>query len=307
MQAVSTWSQFSISQFFQSSFNVALARMVPLPVFRLCCYVVGLSYLAVRPDHRQQVAAGVLSNLSYLTKASPPSDDLLWKTYLGIFEHYFEKLVNAYHPTERLERYLAEQIMVQNEGWLQRAYREQKGLILVSGHFGAVEYLPLFLALKSYAPAMIMRFKTEHLRRECTFRCRQFDVEAIDADQPNAAQKALKAVKQGRVLVTLCDEFSHWRPHRDRYVSVLGRRVRADRTLDVLHRRSRPPACLGLVQRTPGGFTLQIEPITDGGKTSRLSERSWRILEGYVRRFPEQWYQWRALASELRAYGKRGA
>ncbi len=127
----------------------------------------------MRADHRQQVAAGVLTNRPDLTKASPPRDDLLWKTYLGIFEHYYEKLVNAYHPTARLERYLSEQITVHNEDWLERAYRGQKGLFLVSGHFGAVEYLPFFLALEGYAPAMIMRFKTERLRRECTFRCRQ--------------------------------------------------------------------------------------------------------------------------------------
>ncbi|MDJ0721638.1 MAG: hypothetical protein QNJ04_08400 [Desulfobacterales bacterium] len=305
MLAVPFSFQFSISQFFQSPFNVALARMVPLPVFRFYCYVVGLSYLTVRADHRQQVADGVLANLPGLTKASPPSDYLLWKTYLGIFEHYFEKLVNAYHPTARLERYLSEQITVRNEDWLKRAYREQKGLLLVSGHFGAVEYLPLFLALKGYAPAMIMRFKTERLRRECIFRCRQFDVEAIDADQPNAAQRALRAVKRGRILITLCDEFTHWRPHRERHVSVLGRRVRADRTLDVLHRRSRPPACLGLVQRTRSGFALQIEPMTDGGETARLGECSWQLLEGYIRRFPEQWYQWRAVAKELGSYERQ--
>ncbi len=302
MLAVPFSFQFSISKFFQSPFNVALARMVPLPLFRFYCYLVGLSYLAVRGDQRQQVASGVLANLPRLRKASPPSDYLLWKTYLGIFEHYFEKLVNAYHPTARLERYLSEQIEIRNEDWLRRACREQQGLLLVSGHFGAVEYLPLFLALKGYAPAMIMRFKTDRLRRECTFRCRQFNVQAIDADQPNAALKALKAIKAGRILVTLCDEFTHWRPHRDRHVSVFGRRVRADRTLDVLHRRSRPPACLGLVQRTRNGFALQIEPITDGMQSIRLAERSWQILEGYIRHFPEQWYQWRAVARELSAY-----
>ncbi len=307
MLAVPLSFQFSISQFFQSPFNVSLARMVPLPLFRLYCYIVGLSYLTVRADQRQQVAAGVRTNLPVAVASSPPSDYLLWKTYLGIFEHYFEKLVNAYHPTERLERYLTEQIEIRNEDWLVRAFREQRGLLLVSGHFGAVEYLPLFLALKAYPPAMIMRFKTERLRQECLARCQLFDVQAIDADQPNAAQKALRAIKQGRILITLCDEFTHWRPYRDRYVSVLGRQVRADRTLDVLHLHSKPPACLGLVQRTRNGFALQIEPITDGREPARLAERSWQILEGYVRRSPEQWYQWRAVAEELRTYEEQYA
>jgi lauroyl/myristoyl acyltransferase len=304
MLAVPYSFQFSISQFFQSSFSVALARMVPLPLFRLYCYILGLSYLTVRADQRQQMAAGVRSNLQR-GAAAHHDVHLLWKTYLGIFEHYLEKMINAYHPTPRLARYLSHQIAIHDRGWLNRAVGEQQGVIMVSGHFGAVEYLPLFLALKGYAPAMIMRFKTERLRRECTFRCRQFNVRKIDADQPNAALKALKAVQQGRILITLCDEFSHWRPHRDRHVSVLGHRVRTDRTLDILHRRSRPPACLGLVQRTRRGFALQIEPLTDGGETVSIAERAWQTLEGYIRRFPEQWYQWREVATALKAYEQR--
>lgn len=214
-------------------------------------------------------------------------------------------MINAYHPTPRLARYLSQQVEIRNETWLKQAAHEQKGILLVSGHFGAVEYLPLFLSLKGYASAMIMRFKTERLRQECAYRCRQFNVRAIDADQPNAALKALQAIKQGHILITLCDEFTHWRPHRDRYIPVLGRRVRVDRTLDVLHRRNRPPACLGLVQRARNGFALQIEPITDGNEPVRLAERSWPILEGYIRHAPEQWYQWREVAAELTAYERR--
>ncbi len=53
-----------------------------------------------------------------------------WKT------RPLEKLLNAYHPTARLERYLSEQIVIRNEDWLIRAYRAQRGLLLVSGHYG---------------------------------------------------------------------------------------------------------------------------------------------------------------------------
>ncbi len=42
MLAVPFSFQFSIRQFFQSPLNVALARLVPLPVFRFYCHVVGL-------------------------------------------------------------------------------------------------------------------------------------------------------------------------------------------------------------------------------------------------------------------------
>ncbi|MDJ0666939.1 MAG: hypothetical protein QNJ61_06665 [Desulfobacterales bacterium] len=301
MLAVPYNFQFSISQFFQSSINVALARLVPITLFRYYFYILGIFYLAIRSDLRQRVAAGVCANLPR-KEPWPWNFYLLWKTYLGIFEHYFEKMINAYHPTERLERYLCEQSEIHNEGWLMQATLARRGVLMVSGHFGAVEYLPLFLALQGYQPAIIMRFKTARLRQECLARCRQFDVQAIDADQPNAALRALKAVKQGRILITLCDEFTHWRPHRDRYIDVLGRRVQLDRTLDVLYRRYRPASCLGIVKRNKGGFTLHIEPITDGDEPISLAERAWRLLEPYILRFPDQWYQWREVAERLAAY-----
>lgn len=304
MLAVTYNFQFNISQFFQSSFNVMLARLAPLSLFRFYFYVLGILYLAVRSDLRQRVADGVHATLPP-KRPWPWNEYLLWKTYLGIFEHYVEKMINAYHPTERLERYLCEQSVIHNEDWLIRAKRARRGVLMVSGHFGAVEYLPLFLALQGYRPAIIMRFKTARLRQECIERCRQFNVQAIDADQPNAALRALKAVRQGRILITLCDEFTHWRPHRERYIAVLGRRVRRDRTLDVLHRRHRPPACLGLVQRHKGGFTLHIEPITDGDESISLAERAWQRLEPYILRFPDQWYQWREVAERLVAYEAR--
>ena len=293
-------SQFNISQFFQSPFNVTLARWAPVPFFRFYFYILGICYLMAYGEHRQRVANAVRS-CSTLNKPWLANEFLVWKTYRGVFEHYVEKMINAYHPTARLARYLTAQRVVDNEDWLNRAAHKQGGMIMVTGHFGAVEYLPLFLALQDYRPAMIMRFKTARLRRKCMARCRQFNVQAIDADQPHAALRALRAVKQGRILITLCDEFSHWRPYGDRYISVLGRRVRLDRTLDILYRRHRPPACLGLVKRHNGGIALHIEPITDGNEPISLAKRAWQRLEPYIMRFPDQWYQWHAVAEKLGA------
>ncbi len=295
----------NISQFFQSPFNAVLARWAPLSFFRFYFYILGIYYLMACGEQRQRLGNAVRS-CPNLGRHRLKNEFLVWKTYRGIFDHYVEKMINAYHPTARLERYLAAQDVVDNEDWLNRAVNQQRGMIMVTGHFGAVEYLPLLLALRDYRPAMIMRFKTARLRRECLARCRQFNVQAIDADQPHAALRALRAVNQGRILITLCDEFSHWRPYHDRYISVLGRRMRLDRTLDILYRRHRPPACLGLVKRRGDGLALHIEPITNGSEPLSLAQSAWQRLEPYIMRFPDQWYQWHAVADQLGACEQRG-
>lgn len=301
MLAVPYIFKTGISHFFQSSINVSLAQAMPLPLFRLYCYTLGCFYFSVRSDYRQQVANGVLTHMS---NGNPSGRDLklVLRTYQGIFEHYIEKMLNAYHPTRHLTKYLNRKIDIQNEHWLKEALRARKGVLMVTGHFGAVEYMPLFLSLKGYETAMIMRFKTECLRRKCQYRCKRYNVWDIDADRPNVAFKALNAIRHGRILITLCDDFKHWRPHSEHSVTVFGNQVRQDKTLNILYKRYKPPACLGLIIRHRRGFTLCIDPITNGDDATPLAERSWQKLELYIRQYPEQWYQWRQVADRLATY-----
>ena len=301
MLAVPYLFQSGLSHFFQSPFNAYLAGLMPLPLFRTYCYLLGISYFVIRKDHRQQVATSVLSHMG--NKAHRLEDlGLLWKTYRGILEHYIEKMVNAYHPLHRLTHHVSRNLEIRNEAWLIDALGQNRGLLMASGHFGAVEYLPLVLSLKGFKPAIVARFKTEKLRNTLFLRASLFNITSIDADLSNAAFRALEAIRQGHILITLCDEFSHWKPNRERVISVFGNSVRQDKTLDLLYRRCKPPACMGLLQRRSKGFTLHIDPIANGDPSISLSERAWRKMEQYINRYPEQWYQWQQVADRLAAY-----
>ena len=77
-------------------------------------------------------------------------------------------------------------------------------------------------------------------------RGKSVNIEVIDASQPNVLFKACQALKEGRILVTLCDEFSHWIPSSGKTTTVLGHTVPADRTPDVLQGRARVPAIASL-------------------------------------------------------------
>ena len=90
---------------------------------------------------------------------------------------------------------------------------------------GAVEFLPLSLAMNGYKIALICRFKTKKLKEELIKRAKKFDVILIDANEPKVLFRALRAIKNGRMLITECDEFSEWRPHPDKRISVFGHTV----------------------------------------------------------------------------------
>jgi lauroyl/myristoyl acyltransferase len=124
----------------------------------------------------------------------------------------------------------------------------------------------------------------------------------IDADSPNVLFKALNALREGRVLITLCDEIHSWRPCSKENTQLFGHHIPKDRTLDILYKRSKAPMCFGIVQRKKTGYDLFIHPMADGEEKCSTCEASWNLLERYIYRNPEQWYQWPNFYPEFTKY-----
>ncbi len=283
-----------LSQFFQLSFNVKLARLLPFTCLRIYLYLLGFFYFSLKRTDRKKIAL-CLKYILKLNLKKPPS----YKTFLGIFDHYFEKLIMAHRPLSKMIAFLRLRLHIKNKGYLDKITKTGKGCILVTGHFGAVEFLPLSLAMNGYKIALICRFKTKRLKDELIKRAREFDVILIDASEPKVIFRALRAIKSGRILITECDEFSEWRPHHDKQVSVFGHNVPRDKTLDFLYNRAKVPALMGLMKREKKGFTLCIDPLADGGKDESLAAKAWSRLEDYILNYPQQWYQWKDAATAL--------
>jgi KDO2-lipid IV(A) lauroyltransferase len=218
------------------------------------------------------------------------------EAFQGIFDHYHEKLFVAYSRYNAVFRLLKKRIRFVGEEKLQEALRAGKGVILVTGHFGAVEFLPGTLAVNGFPTTVICRFQTSRLRATLTQRAESIHLEVIDADEGNIMAAALKALKQGRILITECDEFDEWRPNPQRDIYFLNHRVLSDRSLEMLGKRSGAPVISALMKRNGGKtYTLNLTPVANGGSPvySPVNEQCLRILETAIEAFPEQWYQWK--------------
>ena len=285
-----TLKKLGISQFFQLPFNVYLARSLPLPLLRCYMYFWGILYVLVQIRMFTNIATclGLVHRIHTL-----PSKFLLdlLRSLFGVFEHYFEKLVMAYKDLDELQCYLRNRLQISNKHMLDKLAQEGRGALLVTGHFGAVEYLPLSLAMQGYKVAMICKFKTRTLKRALTQKAACFGVELIDASEPGVAFKAVKAIKEGRFLITECDEFSEWRFHRSRRISVFGMILPQDRTLDFFFKRAKVPTFLTLMKRENDGINLVIEFLADGSKEQSVAATAWKKLEKYILNCPYQWYQ----------------
>lgn len=301
MQSVPLSATKDLSRFLQKQPNIFLAKILPLAIYRQYLSIIGFYYYGINDEERRNISRSLKYVLGKdIGRISFQS--ILVKTYFGIFEHYFEKMINAHKSLLEMMNYLNRRISFSGKNLMDHVISLNRGCILVTGHFGAVEYIPLYLASNGYRPSMILRFKTKALRAALVYKSNAVDLELIDADSPNVIFKALEAINKGRVLITLCDEIHSWRPCSKGSTELFGHRVPKDRTLDILYKRSKAPMCFGIVQRQKAGFNLAIHPLADGQEDCAACEASWKLLERYIYQNPEQWYQWPSFYPEFTKY-----
>jgi KDO2-lipid IV(A) lauroyltransferase len=298
--------RLDMSRFFQSSLNVLLAEILPRKVYRRYFVLLGLVYLAIRKDIRSKISCGTRSvygnGIGILRRLKLERD-----IYLGLVDHYFEKMWNIYSPIEAFRDYIKQYTVIANRAWLDHSLQNHKGILLISGHYGGVEYLTITLSARGYQPAIIARFKTPDLLQKTLPRAKSSNIEVLNADEPKVLFRAARMLKEGKILITMCDEFSRWICCPDKTVTVFGKSLFQDRTLELLHRRAGVPVCLGLMQRCKKGYQLEIQPLSllKEQSTESIANLSWRLLEHFILRNPGQWYQWQKVAETLKVYPKK--
>ena len=125
----------------------------------------------------------------------------------------------------------------------------------------------------------------------------------IDADEGNIILSAMKALKQGGILITECDEFDEWRPDPNRDGSFLKCKLPSDRTLELLQKRSGAQVITVLVQRQgKARYTCNLKAVGNGDSPANLplNEQCLSVLEKAVENYPEQWYQWKKFGAVIK-------
>ncbi len=300
----------SLSKFLQLRLNTILIRFLPFAISRWYIVILGKLYYLLNWQEKSLIR----NTIQQVFKGRIPARTLKGKireTFRGIFDHYHEKLFMAYSNFPRLVDFLKTRIRFQGEEALREALAGGKGVILVTGHYGAVEFLPGALAAHKYPTSMICRFQTQSLRvslsqrAEHGKRAEYGDLHLIDADEGNIILAAMKALKQGRILITECDEFDEWRPDPNRDSQFLGCKLTSDRTLELLQKRSGSPVISALVKREgKRNYTCNLSPVpvpSSSPMNMALSEQCLRVLETWVESHPEQWYQWKKLGKIIKS------
>jgi KDO2-lipid IV(A) lauroyltransferase len=289
--------KLKISLFFQSSFNVFLMRHVSPRLAQKYLHGIGfLYYLLNRKEKRvieqnvRQVLAG--QEERYIRK-------VVHETFKGIFTHYFEKMFGAFLDCDMVNRYVKSHFTVEGRELVAKALEQGKGCILVTAHWGAVEFIPWVLFSEGFPSAVILECATTRLARSLQAKTSRTNTELISSGHGiSVFLRAMQALQANRVLMTQCDEVDAWRKRGHHTIRLLGRELYFDNTIDVLSHRSGAPVIGAFLKRTADNrYTLILEDVSVTRQPESKARECLKLWEKYVTTCPEQWYQWKKLAA----------
>jgi len=303
--------KFNLSAFLQWPPLVSLCLRLGWQRARTLVLFLSRLYFTLNAGERQKIRDAVREALDGL-EPEGGLREIIGKVFDGIGAHYYEKLFMAYEDPENATPFLLKNIACEDLGLLMRSLEKGKGVLLVTGHCGAIEYLPTLLAVHGLPVSMIAKFKTEHLKRKTFSQAERYGIRMIDgAQEGNVILSAMQELRNNRILVTQCDEIEEWRTSRRQMISFLGRRTGLDRTINISQKRTAAECVFGVVHRDgPNQYRLMMQShgrmlkALDDPSISSVGEALLKFLERYIYACPEQWYQWKKLLEikELPSY-----
>jgi KDO2-lipid IV(A) lauroyltransferase len=289
----------SLSKLLQLRCNVFLYKRLSWEVISLYIIILGKLYFFFNRKEKRKIEEAVEkvfqgNRFKFEMKA------IKRNVFQGIISHYYEKLYNAYEKIEGLKVFFEESIEIHSLNKLDNALRDGKGVLFVTGHYGGIEYIPIFLALHKYPISVIARFATNDLKNKLYSKTNPLGLKIIDANQRNGVlMSIIQELKENRIVFIECDEIEEWKPSQKEKIFFLGKMMGVDKTINVIQKRTGTKVIFGILHRfNLRQYSLVIESYQDillqiGRNTSSVGEAVLKSFEQYIYSYPEEWYQWK--------------
>ena len=285
--------KLKISVFFQSPVNVFLFRHLSPTLAQRYLHAIGFVYYLLNPHEKRVIEKNVREVL--VGQKEKEVRKVVRETFKGIFTHYFEKMFSAFLDYDTVKRYVDERFEVKGAEVITRALEQGKGCVLVTAHWGAVEFIPWVLHMKGFPTSVILECATARLAKSLQEKIANRDTELITSAYGGSIfLRAMQSLKANRVLMTQCDEVDAWRKRRSQTISLFGQEMFFDNTIDVLSHRSGAPVVAAFLKRTGRNrYTLFCEDVSVQRESASTARDCLELWEKYVQQNPEQWYQWK--------------
>jgi len=252
----------------------------------------GTVFWALDARHRRRARVGV--GLAFGSDLTPREANRLVRASMRHFARLsFESLaMPAYLPSGTPDAPVRH-VSVEGFDHMRDALAQGRGAVGFSGHIGNWELLTHTLGRAGMPSALVARPLDNPLIEARIARVRSQSGNRV-LGKRGAVQEALSVLRDGRIVGILID-------HHPRTggipVPFFGRQVMVRDTLARLALRTGAPIVPGFAALDPGGtWHVTVEPEVPVARTGdvrsdcvRIMSQCTAILEGWIRRYPEQW------------------
>jgi len=303
--------QLSLSKFLQWKINVLLCQKLGWNFAFFYIMVLGKLYFLFKQKEKKKIKEAVKMVFAK-QKGQSEKRAIVRGVFKGILWHYYEKIFNVYNSLERLKNFFNQNIKPDGIPVIEQGLARGKGVLLVTGHFGGIEFIPTYLAAQNYPVTIMVKFSSEHLRKMSNELATKMSFQIIDGNQcQNVVRTIMENLRKNRIVITQCDEIEEWRPSLKEEISFLGKRTPLDKTINILTRRGDASLVFAVMRRiNKHGYKFVAhsrEEINNAyGQTGNRSvgEIVLKSLEQYIYRHPEEWYQWKKVPEIMMEEGR---
>jgi len=288
-----------ISCFLQWRFNILLYLTFGRKIAKIYVFLLGKLYFYFNKKEKYRIKEAVLQVIGCRNQETDMRE-LMKKIFDGILSHYYEKLFIAFEEPKKASKFLSQNIISEDLKILHKKLLKGSGVIMVTGHYGAIEYIPTLLAINNFPTSVIAKFKTKQLKKKLYSQAKKYNIRLIDAENAgNVVKSAMKELRENRILVTQCDEIEEWRPSGKEKTSFLGKETGLDRTINVIQKRTGAEIVFAVIHRynlnkyklVMYAYEDMLQVLHDAVPSSP-GETALKLLEQNIYSNPEQWYQW---------------
>ena len=292
--------KINLSSFLQWRFNIYLCRTLGWSSAFFYILMLGRLYFILNRRENSKIKKAIKSVFSN-RKQIHNIKTITKEVFRGIFSHYYEKFFNVYSTSQTLRTFVHTHMEGEGLEAIKQGLAKGNGVLLITGHFGGVEFIPAFLVENNFPVTIVAKFKTSEFRDVSLERASHFSTKVIDADHTtNIINAIYNDLRENRVVITQCDEIDEWKPYRHNRIFFLGKQVRLDKTLNILSKKCAAAIVFGIMHRSAHHRYKFV--ATSWEEMAKKYQRSidmpigavlLKYMERYIYKHPEEWYQWK--------------
>ncbi len=208
-----------------------------------------------------------------------------------VFRNFGVSLAEFLKAPSMSREAIAKRIEVVGLEHLDSAFRQGKGVLLITGHFGNWELMARYLCLLGYPIWVIARDTDDPATTELVTMVRERSGYKV-IPRGKAVHRVLRVLRQNEAVGILPDQNAG-----DVFVEFFGQKAGSVAGPAVFHLRTGAPLVPLFNVRLPGDYhrieilpPMQFEPSENlQADSQRIMQALHDVLETYVRRYPDQW------------------